>query len=728
MRKSKGKSLGRTIMTAMTALVVVTLIVVSVFMALSIRSMQSTLVEYNGKLGDRAGEISSTSMEAEVTDRLMQTVQGKAAIVDSGFGHFKATVELLATDAMYLYEHADEFGRIKIDEPSAENDGKLVVHMTHSRNTDMSSPKVLDEAGLLGNEQNTLISAHAGNPAMAKCYIATESGLMIEADRNSSDKLNEDGTVAFYEASERPWYYETKEAGATHFTNITPEASGKRIGMMCGSPIMNDGKFMGVACAGMYLDDVDEIVNSTELGANGIACIVNNQGQLLFSSDKSGTLTITKETADFDLRESDNKELASLVSDALNGKEECRLIKYNDESYYVAFADMETVGWAFILMLPEKTVMASTDRIMEEIALITDETENATTDSFRTMMMYVLVIGLIALCIAAGTAFYMSRMIVAPVRELTEKVSEIQGDNLDFEWEKKTEDEIQTLAESFQSMTERMKRYIEEVTRITAEKERIGAELNVATQIQADMLPRIFPPFPERSEFDIYATMTPAKEVGGDFYDFFLIDDDHIGLVMADVSGKGVPAALFMVIAKTLIKNRALMGGSPSEVLAYANDQLCEGNEAELFVTVWMAIIEISTGKGVAANAGHEHPVIRRKDGAYELIVYRHSPAVATMEGIPFKQHDFELNPGDTLFVYTDGVPEATNASNELYGTDRMLEALNKEPDADAKKLLENVKASVDAFVGEAPQFDDLTMLCMQYMGNSQGKESEARG
>ena len=285
--------------------------------------------------------------------------------------------------------------------------------------------------------------------------------------------------------------------------------------------------------------------------------------------------------------------------------------------------------------------------------------------------------------------------------------------------EVKGHDEINVLSEGIESLAVGVKNYMTNLRHVTAEKERIGAELNVATQIQADMLPRIFPPFPERSEFDIYATMTPAKEVGGDFYDFFLIDEDHIGLVMADVSGKGVPAALFMVIAKTLIKNRAQMGGSPSEVLSYANDQLCEGNEAELFVTVWMAIIEISTGKGVAANAGHEHPVIRRKDGAYELIVYRHSPAVATMEGIPFKQHDFELNPGDTLFVYTDGVPEATNASNELYGADRMLEALNKEPDADAKRLLENVKASVDAFVGEAPQFDDLTMLAFNYFGKS---------
>ena len=249
------------------------------------------------------------------------------------------------------------------------------------------------------------------------------------------------------------------------------------------------------------------------------------------------------------------------------------------------------------------------------------------------------------------------------------------------------------------------------------EKERIGAELNVATQIQADMLPRIFPAFPERTEFDLFASMAPAKEVGGDFYDFFLVDDDHIALVMADVSGKGVPAALFMVIAKTLIKNRALLGESPATILKNVNEQLCEGNEAELFVTVWLAVIQISTGKGMAANAGHEHPVIRRAGGQYELVTYRHSPAVATMEGIKFREHPFELHPGDSLFVYTDGVPEATNSKDELFGNDRMLEALNKEPDARPEQLLKNVRSSIDTFVGDAPQFDDITMLGFTYIG-----------
>ena len=231
------------------------------------------------------------------------------------------------------------------------------------------------------------------------------------------------------------------------------------------------------------------------------------------------------------------------------------------------------------------------------------------------------------------------------------------------------------------------------------------------------MLPRIFPAFPDHNEFDIYATMDPAKEVGGDFYDYFMLDDHTIGLVMADVSGKGVPAALFMVISKTLIKNRCQDSRSPAEVLSYVNDQLSEGNDSDMFVTVWLAILDINTGKGLAANAGHEHPAIRRKGGKYELDIYRHSPAVATMEGMRFREHPFELNPGDSLFVYTDGVPEANDEAGKFYGTDRMIECLNADPDADVQKLLIEVREDIRKFAGEAEQFDDITMLVFDFWG-----------
>ncbi len=262
-------------------------------------------------------------------------------------------------------------------------------------------------------------------------------------------------------------------------------------------------------------------------------------------------------------------------------------------------------------------------------------------------------------------------------------------------------------------MRDQMKKY--EKQQETAS--RLNMELNMATSIQASQLPRLFPAFPNRPEFDVYASMTPAKEVGGDFYDFFLIDNDHIGLVMADVSGKGVPAALFMMVARVLIKAHLQNGESPAEALESVNNQLCEGNEAELFVTVWTAVLEISTGRGVAANAGHEHPAIRKAGGEYALQVYRHSPAVATMEGIPFKEHSFRLDPGDSLFVYTDGVAEATDANDEMFGSDRMLDALNADPDAKPEAVLSNVMRGIEAFVAGAEQFDDITMLCLRYNG-----------
>ncbi len=332
-----------------------------------------------------------------------------------------------------------------------------------------------------------------------------------------------------------------------------------------------------------------------------------------------------------------------------------------------------------------------------------------------------IIVCIISVILFVLTAFILVNSLIKPIKTISHEAAYfVENENEISENLKKIKnhDEIQVLAESVLRMEIGINEYISNLTKVTAEKERIGAELNVATKIQADMLPGEFPAFPERQDFDLYASMNPAREVGGDFYDFFLIDDDHIGLVIADVSGKGVPAALFMVIAKTLIKNRALMGGSPSEVLAYANEQLVEGNEAELFVTVWFAIIELSTGKGVVANAGHEHPALRRKDGKFELIKYRHSPAVATMPGMNFKEHEFKLEPGDSLYVYTDGVTEATRSDNELFGTDRMLESLNKDPDADPKTMLENVRADIDGFVGDAPQFDDITMLGFKYMGS----------
>ena len=392
-----------------------------------------------------------------------------------------------------------------------------------------------------------------------------------------------------------------------------------------------------------------------------------------------------------------------------------------------AFITNDTYGWLCTSMEPVRdgngnpVALVGVDVSMDDIMQ----------DRANYLRSVTLFMGIAVILIIAIVLFFIVKALIKPINQLSDaarsfiqdRSSEQKVDSAISNLNIRTGDEVETLCDSVKQMERDINNYITNLTAVTAEKERIGAELNVATQIQADMLPRIFPAFPERKEVDLYATMDPAKEVGGDFYDFFLVDDDHIALVMADVSGKGVPAALFMVIAKTLIKNRAQLGESPAEILKNVNEQLCEGNEAELFVTVWLAIIELSTGNGLAANAGHEHPVIRRADGQYELVTYRHSPAVATMEGIRFREHPFKMYPGDRLFVYTDGVPEATNANNELFGADRMLAALNRNPNASPEELLHTMRKEIDDFVGDAPQFDDITMLNFCYNGSPSAKE-----
>jgi len=278
--------------------------------------------------------------------------------------------------------------------------------------------------------------------------------------------------------------------------------------------------------------------------------------------------------------------------------------------------------------------------------------------------------------------------------------------------------EIGDLAKDTSEMIQEIDAHMEEIQSITAEKERISTELSLATRIQSAMLPHTFPPFPNRREFDIYASMDPAKEVGGDFYDFFLIDDDHLGLVIADVSGKGIPAALFMMASKIHVKNHAMSGLSPAKVLEAVNRQFCANNPEEMFVTVWLGILEISTGKLTAANAGHEYPVLKKPGWAFEFVKDRHGLVVGGMEGVRYREYELQLEPGSKLFVYTDGVPEATDRQTQMFGAERLLGALNADLSATPEQLLKNVRSEVNAFVKDAEQFDDLTMLCLEYKGN----------
>ena len=329
----------------------------------------------------------------------------------------------------------------------------------------------------------------------------------------------------------------------------------------------------------------------------------------------------------------------------------------------------------------------------------------------------------LAVLVILGQAVYLHKMLLSPVQTITNEASRFAEENVQAAVKLretiKNTDEIGDLAGAIDRMEEQVQDYVDNLTKITAERERISTEMTLATRIQEAMLPSTFPAFPDRTDFDIYASMDPAREVGGDFYDYFLIDGDHLCLEIADVSGKGVPAALFMMASKIILANNAMMNLSPAEIIGRTNAAICSNNREEMFVTVWLGILELSTGKLRAVNAGHEYPAVRKPDGCFELLKDRHGFVVGGFEDEVYEEYELTLEPGAKLFVYTDGVAEAMDRERNQFGTDRMLEALNKDPAASPEQLLKNVRASVDAFVKEAEQFDDLTMLCLEIRENN---------
>ena len=329
-------------------------------------------------------------------------------------------------------------------------------------------------------------------------------------------------------------------------------------------------------------------------------------------------------------------------------------------------------------------------------------------------MVHILVTVLILAALGSRIAAqFLKKWVFIPIKKVSDEATRFAAENTKGEelGDVSRFEEIDNLSRSIDKMETDMVNYVEHLTAYTAERERIGMELSFAKRIQHSSLPTVFPAFPDRTDFDIYASMTPAREVGGDFYNFRLIDEDHLAMWIGDVSDKGVPAALFMMSANIVINNRTSMGGTPAEIMAFVNDNICEHNSANLFITIWLGILELSTGHLTFVNAGHEEPALYRKGGAFELYKTKHNIAVGIMPGMTYTDIEVHLEKGDKLFIYTDGVPEATNSEDKLYTTGRMLEALNRHREEPPKEILEGIHESVNEFVGDRAQFDDLTML-----------------
>ena len=715
MKKKKIRPLRAKIAIAISAIVLASLLCIGAIFLIGSRDIFKRLEDSNSQMAEISKATSSISLNRQTSLRLQELADNKATIADRTFYEFRNAVETIATAADKLYSDRDSYPQRPVALPDAANDGQLSLQVLYNSAVDPENEDIIRETGLLGNLQELLYTINLHNESIASTYFASASGVMVQADYIAASKFDAEGKLMPLDANTRPWYQGAASSRTTFLTSVTKDAHTPRMAIMCGVPVYHEGTLMGVAGSGMYLDDIEELMESVDIGQSGNICIVNNYGRILFSSFETGMLSVAEN--DTDLRLYSDPAIVGLSINALNGMHGIERVKIDGTLCYVAFAPMKTVGWSVYVILSQEEVEAPTAALQEELSAISAQAQNdAEALSSRVTAGFIL-LAVAALIIALAVSFMLSKRIVGPIQKLTDEVSQLKGDDLDFKWDLNTGDETQLLAESFQSLTQRMKTYISDIQSITAEKERIGTELSLAKRIQTDMLPGIFPAFPCRSDFDIFASMTPAKEVGGDFYDFFLIDDDHLALVIADVSGKGVPAALFMMGSMIRIKNSVEDGLSPAKALEKVNDQICANNKEDMFVTVWLGILDLKTGKLTAANAGHEYPVLKQPGGDFNLVKDPHGFVVGGIPDEKYKEYEWQLEPGAKIFVYTDGIPEAGKDRKNQFGTARLTDTLNAAKDESPEAILSAVHGAVNSFVGNAPQFDDLTMLCVEFKG-----------
>ena len=717
----------------------VTFAVLSAFLYFARGMVQREMQTMSAELGEKSASYTTELLTGQLKQTFGELAKARAQFIDREMSVMREDAEILAETMTQIFSHPENFSPKTLPDPRngpVKMGDPYVIYAPTLR--DKLTPEIQNEIALAGNIKDTLLEVLRtyGN-SNATAFVSSENGWHIcgRIILDSNGKVNFDQMVTLsheriyeFDPRLRSWYIAAKNANASVISELyrTIEAGGfQQIG--ASAPYFNaDGKLLGVAGVDISSDDLYKWINEIYESNGLINFVMNGNGEILLSSEQKGVFAAVNSDVDLaahngahDLRLTAEKTLAEAAKLMTAGESGVVPVKIDGKNFYLAFAPMTDTGWSYAMIISEFEVLKTTEGTREYfLRQIADIQRKMSRD--HSYINHVSIAVLVALPIILFLmSMMMSRRFVEPINKLSGGVREISAGNLDKKLDIHTGDEIESLANSFNAMTDDIKTYMENLTRETAEKERIATELDVAAEIQSGMLPK---DFPARKDFELFATMTPAKEVGGDFYDFYMLDETHLAITVADVSGKGIPAALFMVITKTVLQNFAASfykqnGLAP--VVAAANEQLCAQNDAMMFVTAFVGVLDLETGEFVYVNAGHNPPVIfRAEENHCEFLDVKKNFVLGPMDGIPFVEQRVNFKRGDLIFLYTDGVTEALNVADEEYLPDRLIAFMNSiDCRADLQTLLKNVRGDVSKHVGAAEQSDDITMFALRFNG-----------
>jgi sigma-B regulation protein RsbU (phosphoserine phosphatase) len=674
-----------------------------------ILNARKTSLSLSDILGSRAAELSQRTLAETARVSLVRLARDSAALTDEKLIAIQNYTRMVSDIATWIYTNRSQYPRRPVNYLSAENAGTKVQYLRTAPGVSLAS--IGDEVAIMGNVINIQRQITIVDLGITQTYVSGEAGYHISVAQAAAGVNSRD-----YDPRSRTWYQTAKEKDGLAWSGIFRDSLGRGTGITCAMPWydLSGGKrvMKGVVGNGILLaDNVSKIVESVKTGETGYAFILNEKGQVILSPkltdlvvDAAGNVV----GEDYlHSEEAGKRELAGRMLSRESGVME---LDIDGSQVYAAFHPLSAIGWSFAVVVPIDEVIAPALQIRSAILGLTGEEVGVLTRN----ILFIIVCMLVVIAFAtAGTVFVagrLSRSLTAQIVTLSEEARLIGGGDLDRKLEVKSGDEIEELADTFNRM-------IQNIKEVTAEKQRINSELSVAADIQNDMLPKIFPRFTSSKRFDLYAKMAPAKEVGGDFYDFYYLDEKEtkIVFVIADVSGKGVPAALFMVIAKTLLKQYMLHYGDPAMALEQVNKVLNEDNPRSMFVTAFIAAMDLLTGMVIYANGGHNPPILSAAGKPYEFLPVKKGVPPGMIGKSTYQTSFLQMNAGDRLYLYTDGVNEAMNNEGEQWGNGRFLEAANKYRELSPQGFDEAIRAEISAFANGTEQSDDITSVAILY-------------
>ena len=655
-------------------------------------------------------------------DSFVQTITWAADQIDDEFWIMSHDYYVLREQIEDVLKNPSKYPAKTLEPPSKENEGKYAMQFVCPENYDKNNPLVTERLARIANLEPMMREIVRGNDGYTMdCFVALPDGAALAVDNLSGGKFDENGNVKTYDATTRDWYKGAVEKGDIYFSEDMMSHFYKLRELTWGLPVYVDGELAVVLNGSSPMKALEKKLNERIIGETGFSVLISDKGHIVYSPKAGGELAQDDDNT-HDIRVTANPSLAAVVTKAVNQETGFSPVTLDGVDYYVAYAPVDSVGWTLMMFISQGELERDSIALQGKLSAASDNTLDEF-DKYVKINAAALLIGLfIVVLVIAHVISVRTKKALKPISSLTEEVYKMDGDHMVFEMKEEymTDNEIVVLAEAFSDMSVRLQSSLNEILKRTAEEERMNAEIDAASRIQLAMLPSLSESITSREEFDIYAHMVPAKHVGGDLYDFFLIDDNHLGIVVGDVSGKGISAALFMVLAKNTIQNQLMTYGTDVvTAVTEANKLLIRDNAAHLFVTAWIGVLTLDTGVLRFVDAGHELAAVSKGGKEFAVKMDNHSLVLGMLDRAEYMLNEVQLEDGDTIYLFTDGIVEAKNTDGELFKKERMLEALNKNPNLSPEELDKVVRDSVDMFVGDAEQFDDITSLVIRYYSNN---------